>query len=66
MPTMGFWIVVALIAAAEAAIVVAALRMRVRQTPGRGIWGTRPAETAWTLLPSGLLGLLVVMSLRDA
>ncbi len=53
-------------ALSEAAIVVAALRMRVRPVEGRGIWGARPAEVAWTLAPSGLLALLVAMSLRSA
>ena len=65
-PTVGFWIVVGLMALAEAAIVAAALRMPVRAVERRGIWGARPAETVWTLLPVLLLTLLVVMSLRSA
>ena len=65
-PTVGFWIVVGLMALAEAAIIVAALRMPVRAVERRGIWGARPAEAVWTLLPAGLLALLVVMSLGSA
>ena len=47
---------------AEVTIVVTALRMRVRQDSSRGIVGSRAAEVVWTLLPAGLLGILVVMS----
>ncbi len=61
-PHTGFWIVVSLMALAEAAIIVTALRMRVRQDSSRGIVGSRPAEVIWTLLPVGLIGILVVMS----
>ena len=40
-------------ALAEAAIIVTALRMPVRAHAARGIWGARPAEVVWTLLPAG-------------
>lgn len=49
-------------ALAEVAIVVTALRMRVRQDASRGILGTRAAEVVWTLLPVGLIAILAVMS----
>ncbi len=49
-------------ALAEAAIVVTALRMHVRQDSSRGIVGSRAAEVVWTLLPVGLIGILVAMS----
>ena len=49
-------------ALAEMAIVVTALRMRVQQDASRGILGTRTAEVVWTLLPVGLIAILVVMS----
>ena len=65
MPTAGFWIVVSLMALAEAAIIVTALRMPVRTHAERGIWGARPAEVVWTLLPAGLIVLLAVMSSRS-
>ncbi len=52
-------------ALAEAAIIVTALRMPVRTQAARGIWGARPAEVVWTLLPAGLIVLLVVMSSRS-
>lgn len=65
MPTAGLWIVVSLMALAEAAIIVTALRMPVRAQDARGIWGARPAEVVWTLLPAGLIVLLVVMSSRS-
>lgn len=61
-PHAGFWIVVSLMALAEAAIIVAALRMHVPQDSARGILGSRASEVVWTLLPAGLLALLVVMS----
>ena len=61
-PHAGFWIVVSLMALAEAAIIVTALRMRVRQDSARGIVGSRAAEVVWTLLPMGLIAILVVMS----
>lgn len=61
-PHAGFWIVVALMALAEAAIVVTALRMRVQGDSARGIVGSRAAEVVWTLLPAGLIAILVVMS----
>ena len=61
-PHAGFWIVVSLIALAEVAIVVTALRMRVQQDASRGILGTRAAEVVWTLLPLGLIAILAVMS----
>ena len=59
---MLFWVIIAGIAAAEAAIVVSALRMRVETDPARGILGGRPAEILWTLLPLLLLAALVVYS----
>ena len=58
----GFWIVVSLMALAEAAIIGAALRMRVRPDYARGVVGSRAAEVVWTLLPAGLIALLVVVS----
>ncbi|MCY4582960.1 MAG: hypothetical protein OXE50_09240 [Chloroflexi bacterium] len=61
-PHAGFWIVVSLMALAEAAIIVTALRMRVRQDSARGIVGSRAAEVVWTLLPVGLIAILIVMS----
>ena len=61
-PHAGFWIVVSLMALVEAAIIVTALRMRVRQDSSRGIVGSRAAEVVWTLLPAGLIAILVVMS----
>ncbi len=61
-PHAGFWIVVSFMALAEVAIIVTALRMRVRRDSSRGIVGSRAAEVVWTLLPAGLIGLLVVMS----
>ena len=47
---------------AEAAIIVAALRMKVKADPSRGILGARPMEVLWTLLPAGLLAALAVAS----
>jgi len=61
---LAFWSVVAVIAAAELAIVATALRMRVRHDPSRGLVGTRPAEIVWTLLPTALLVAVVVYSYR--
>ncbi len=58
----GFWIVVSLMALAEAAVIAAALRIRVQPGYARGIAGSRPAEVVWTLLPAGLIALLVVVS----
>lgn len=49
-------------ALAEAAIIAAALRIRVQPGYARGIAGSRPAEVVWTLLPAGLIALLVVVS----
>ena len=61
-PHAGFWIVVSLMVLAEVTIVVTALRMRIRRDSSRGIVGSRAAEVVWTLLPAGLVGVLVVMS----
>ena len=61
-PHTGFWIVVALMALAETAIVVTALRMRVRRDAASGIVGSRGAEAVWTLLPAGLIAALAVVS----
>ena len=58
----GFWLVVGLVALAEAAIIVTALRMRVRSTAPRSVVGGRPAEISWTLLPALLLAVLVLVS----
>ena len=58
----GFWIVVSLMALAEAAIIGAALRMRVRPGYARSVVGSRAAEVVWTILPAGLIALLVVVS----
>lgn len=49
-------------ALAEAAIIVAALRMRVQPDYARSVVGSRPAEVVWTILPAGLIALLVVVS----
>ena len=65
MSSLVFWVVVGAIATAEAAIVVAALRMRVATDPARGILGARPVEVVWTLLPI-LLILAVVLFSYDA
>ena len=59
---MLFWIVIAGIAAAEAAIVVSALRMHVESDPSRGILGARPTEVVWTLLPVLLVIALALYS----
>ena len=58
----GFWLVVGLVALAEAAIIVTALRMRVRPIADRSVIGGRRAEAAWTLLPALLLAALAVLS----
>lgn len=60
---LGFWLVVGLLALLEAAIVVTALRMRVRPIGPRSIVGRRSAEIGWTTLPALLLVALVVLSL---
>ncbi len=60
--TLFFWLVVALVGVAEAAVIVAALRMRVASDAARGWMGTRPMEIVWTLIPSGLLAWLVLLS----
>ncbi|MEK9659748.1 MAG: hypothetical protein VW450_07385 [Chloroflexota bacterium] len=57
-----FWVVVALVIVAETAVIVVALRMSVAVDPARGWLGSRPMEVAWTLLPTALLGWLVVLS----
>lgn len=49
-------------ALAEAAIIGTALRIRVRPDYARGVVGARAAEVVWTLLPAGLIALLVVVS----
>ena len=49
-------------ALAEAAIIVAALRMRVQPGYARSVVGSRPAEVVWTILPAGLIALLAVVS----
>lgn len=64
MHTSGFWLVAGLLALIEAAIVVAALRMRVGNTGPLSIVGRRPAEIGWTLLPALLLVALVLLSLQ--
>ena len=46
----------------EAAIIIAALRMRVQPLAARSVVGGRPAEVVWTLLPALLIVALVVMS----
>ena len=62
MSSTVFWVVIAAIAAAELAIVVAALRMRVEMDPGRGFLGARAAEVVWTLLPALLLAAMAGLS----
>ena len=49
-------------ALAEAAIIAAALRMRVRANYARSVAGSRAAEVVWTILPAGLIALLAVVS----
>ena len=58
----GFWIVVSLMALAEAAIIAFALRIKAQPGYARGLAGSRPAEVVWTLLPAGLVALLIVVS----
>jgi heme/copper-type cytochrome/quinol oxidase subunit 2 len=62
MASAWFWVVTACLALIEAAIVVAALRMRVTPDPARGVLGTRPLEVVWTLLPPLLVALVVLVS----
>lgn len=64
MPYPAFWMVVSAMALAEVAIVVTALRMRLRPGPRRGIVGTRAAEVVWTLLPVLLLAVIIIASLQ--
>ena len=64
MHTLGFWLVVGVLAVVEAAVVVTALRMRVRSTAARSVVGGRPAEIVWTLLPALLLAALALVSLQ--
>ena len=64
MHTSGFWFAVGLLAVCETAIVVTALRMRVRTSGPLSIVGRRPAEIGWTLLPALLLVALVALSLQ--
>ena len=59
---MVFWVVISAVVLAEAAIVVAALRMRVASDPSRGFLGARPAEVLWTLLPIVLVAAIVLLS----
>ena len=63
MTTPGFWLVVGSLVLVEAAIIVTALRMRVRPLAARSVVGGRPAEVVWTLLPALLLFALAVVSL---
>ena len=60
----GLWLVVGALAVVEAAIVVTALRMRVRSTAARSVVGSRPAEIVWTLLPVPLLAALALLSFQ--
>ncbi len=60
----GLWLVVGALAVVEAAIVVTALRMRVRSTAARSVVGSRPAEIVWTLLPAPLLVALALLSFQ--
>ncbi|MEE8517924.1 MAG: hypothetical protein V3S98_02230 [Dehalococcoidia bacterium] len=62
MSTLLFWLVTSAIGLAEAAIIVAALRMRVASDPARGVLGARATEVLWTLLPPVLLAAVVVLS----
>lgn len=57
-----FWLVAAVVLLTEMAIIVAALRMRVRPDPSRGLLGARPVEIVWTLLPVLLVVLVVLVS----
>ncbi len=63
MPSIGFWLAAAVLVIVQAAVIVTALRMRVRPAEARGLVGARPAEVVWTLLPALLLAALIVMSL---
>ena len=65
MSNVTFWFVIAAFATVEAAIVVAALRMRVAMDPGRGILGTRAVEVFWTLLPLLLVLAVVILSYQS-
>ena len=64
MSISGFWLVIGLLALCETAIVVTALRMRVRPIASRSVVGGRPAEVVWTLLPALLLGALALLSVQ--
>ncbi len=64
MHIQGLWLVVGALAVVEAAIVVTALRMRVRSTAARSVVGSRPAEIVWTLLPVPLLAALALLSFQ--
>ena len=64
MNSPAFWFVVGAVALAETAIVVTALRMRVRTSGPLSLVGRRPAEIGWTLLPALLLVALVALSLQ--
>ena len=61
--SLGLWLVVGLLGLFEAAILITALRMRVRPLGPRSIVGRRSAEIGWTTLPALLLIALVVLSL---
>jgi len=65
MASAAFWLVAAVVLLAEAAIVIAALRMRVTPDPSRGVLGTRPLEIVWTLLPTLLAVFLVFVSYNE-
>jgi heme/copper-type cytochrome/quinol oxidase subunit 2 len=65
MDSAVFWLMTAAILIAEGAIVVAALRMRVEADASRGFLGTRPVEVLWTLLPTTLIALMLVLSYRE-
>jgi len=63
-----FWAVVGVIGLVEAAILLTALRIRPLPGERRSPVGSRGAEMVWTLMPTLLLLLLVVLSyqaLRD-
>ncbi len=63
MTVPGFWLVVGSLVLVEAAIIVSALRMRLRPLAARSVVGGRPAEIVWTLLPALLLAALALLSL---
>jgi len=65
MTSAYFWLVAALVLLAEVAIVVTALRMRVRHDPSRGVLGARPVEIVWTLLPVLLVVVVVFVSFGE-